>query len=681
MTPGAHRPKGRPRAGLAIRLVAGCVAALLAVFGGPGPLGPSPARALGNIILVTTTSDAEFPADGLCSLRAAILASNVGGLAGYCDPGTADPDSIRFSLGSGVPVINVGSDLPVVSAPVTIRGNTGGATRVELRGPGSGIGLWIWGTADGSVVRSMVIDNFSTGLRLDGSGVSVTGNILGPNTSYGVYAPSGGVIGGTTGVTPGGPCTGDCNLISGNGYSALYLASGGTVQGNFIGNTADGLAPNANHHGIVVSSGAWTIGGASAGAGNLVSGNAGNGLDLHGCTCQIQGNLIGTNVAGTAALPNGMAGIAMENGSFTNVSGNVISGNVSTGIEILSSTHVTIQGNRIGTTGDGSGALGNGGDGILLQSAFPGASQNAVIGSATDAAAANVIAFNAGDGIRMEGASTNQDQVRGNSIHHNGGAGISLDGFANEGIVAPAITGIAPISGTACPGCAVDVYSDSSDEGRIFEGTVTADGAGLWSYPSPVTGPRVTATTTNASLSTSAFSAPVTVATSPFTDIADSQFKFDIEWLWREGITSGCTATTFCPDAPVTRGQMAAFLSRALWLPPTTTDYFTDDETSIFEADINRLAAAGITTGCTPTTFCPLGIVTRGQMAAFLDRALGLPGTATDYFTDDETSIFEININRLAAAAITTGCTATTFCPLATVTRGQMAAFLHRALE
>lgn len=72
----------------------------------------------------------------------------------------------------------------------------------------------------------------------------------------------------------------------------------------------------------------------------------------------------------------------------------------------------------------------------------------------------------------------------------------------------------------------------------------------------------------------------------------------------------------------VTREQMASFLARALSLPTTSTDRFTDDETSIHEASINRLAAAGITGGCTATTFCPRAQVTRGQMAAFLYRGL-----------------------------------------------------------
>jgi hypothetical protein len=68
-------------------------------------------------------------------------------------------------------------------------------------------------------------------------------------------------------------------------------------------------------------------------------------------------------------------------------------------------------------------------------------------------------------------------------------------------------------------------------------------------------------------------------------------------------------------------------------------------------------------------------------MAIFLDRALDLPPTGTDFFTDDEGRTGEGAINRLAASGITTGCTSTTFCPGANVTRGQMAAFLHRSLD
>ena len=164
-----------------------------------------------------------------------------------------------------------------------------------------------------------------------------------------------------------------------------------------------------------------------------------------------------------------------------------------------------------------------------------------------------------------------------------------------------------------------------------------------------------------------------------FVDIAFSPFRSDILWLASSGITSGCGTDRFCPTMTVSRGQMAAFLARALGLPATSTDYFDDDDGSLFEGDINRVAAAGIATGCGTRTFCPNDPVRRDQMASFLARALALPGTATDFFTDDAGNIHETNINRVAAAGITKGCSATMYCPKLNVTREQMAAFLHRA--
>ena len=156
-------------------------------------------------------------------------------------------------------------------------------------------------------------------------------------------------------------------------------------------------------------------------------------------------------------------------------------------------------------------------------------------------------------------------------------------------------------------------------------------------------------------------------------------FRPDIEWVYLEGITSGCTATTYCPEGYVTREQMASFLARALHLSGSAPDAFTDDESSIHEPNINLVAAAGIASGCGVNKFCPTGLVSREQMASFLARALTLSGAAPDAFTDDETSIHEPNINLVAREGITTGCTATKYCPTPNVTRGQMAAFLHRA--
>ncbi len=175
-------------------------------------------------------------------------------------------------------------------------------------------------------------------------------------------------------------------------------------------------------------------------------------------------------------------------------------------------------------------------------------------------------------------------------------------------------------------------------------------------------------------------SAPGYSGTPLFSDIAGSSFKDSIVWLAQAGITGGCGGGRFCPTAPVTRQQMASFLARGLQLPAVSTDYFSDDAASAHQADINRLAASGITGGCAAGRFCPTDIVTREQMASFLARGLGLPSSGTDFFDDDGTSRHELDINRLASSGITGGCNVRRFCPAATVTRGQMAAFLHRAL-
>jgi hypothetical protein len=166
----------------------------------------------------------------------------------------------------------------------------------------------------------------------------------------------------------------------------------------------------------------------------------------------------------------------------------------------------------------------------------------------------------------------------------------------------------------------------------------------------------------------------------PFTDIAGTPFEDDIVWLWEQGITTGCTATKFCPKDPVTRGQMATFLARAFELPAATSDHFTDDNGTAHEDNINRLFEAGITTGCTATKFCPKDPVTRGQMATFLARALELPAATSDHFTDDNGTAHEDNLNRLFEAGIITGCAPNKVCPNGIVNRQQMAAFLHRAL-
>jgi hypothetical protein len=164
-------------------------------------------------------------------------------------------------------------------------------------------------------------------------------------------------------------------------------------------------------------------------------------------------------------------------------------------------------------------------------------------------------------------------------------------------------------------------------------------------------------------------------------DWSSSEFAGDIEWLFQSGITTGCSLQLFCTEQIVPREQMASFLARARSLPAASTDYFFDDAGSFHQADINRTAEAGITNGCDVGMFCPSDNVSRAQMASFLARAFALPDATTDYFADDAGSIHEADINRVAQAGITLGCAPGSYCPHAFVTRGQMAAFLHRAMD
>ena len=111
-------------------------------------------------------------------------------------------------------------------------------------------------------------------------------------------------------------------------------------------------------------------------------------------------------------------------------------------------------------------------------------------------------------------------------------------------------------------------------------------------------------------------------------DIADNQFADEIVWLAEAGITRDCADHSYCPNRPVTRAEMASLLARALDLQsPRQRAGFDDvDPESVHAADIEALFAAQITTGCNqqPLQYCPNRPVTRAQMAAFLYRARDL---------------------------------------------------------
>ncbi len=187
-----------------------------------------------------------------------------------------------------------------------------------------------------------------------------------------------------------------------------------------------------------------------------------------------------------------------------------------------------------------------------------------------------------------------------------------------------------------------------------------------------------------------------------FYDDDGSVHEAAIEGLVAAGITSGCEVgppALYCPDQPITRAQMAVFLTRGFGLeliepepdpnadaaaPVIAVDSFTDDDGHPFEAEIEVVASHGITRGCAEGRFCPDQPVTRAEMASFLIRSIGgFDGfdPPADRFDDDQESPHQIDINRLALIGVTNGCGERAYCPADPVSRSEMASFLGRALD
>ena len=200
--------------------------------------------------------------------------------------------------------------------------------------------------------------------------------------------------------------------------------------------------------------------------------------------------------------------------------------------------------------------------------------------------------------------------------------------------------------------------------------------------------------------STSVFCAAAP-SSSGFTDVpAGNTHADNIRCLAASGITKGKTSTAYDPSGPVTRDQMASFIARmidvanSLEQTPPLTDLPAYDGTPDFDdvsptsphyTNIMRISQAGITQGKGPRRFDPTGRVTREEMAAFINRTAGfLLGskytTTDDYFTDDEASFAEADINGIASKGIAVGDGVDTYGPKAQVPRDQMASFLIRSL-
>ena len=387
-------------------------------------------------------------------------------------------------------------------------------------------------TGDCNVISGATKSKANVLLDLLATGALVRGNFIGPDVTGTAALTSdsqvqaivdkGGSdrIGGANGTTPGGPCTGDCNLISsGNGRGILIdqAATGSMIQGNFIGTDVTGnqAIGNGEVFAIVSFAVGAMIGGTTPAARNVVSGNLAGGIFVGpgGFSTTVRGNYIGTNSAGTAAVPNSGQGVTVFQADSATIggtapgAGNLISGastNGATGVRLVESTNTQIVGNLIGTAADGTTPLPNESAGVDISNQ----SSNNTVGGQI-AGAGNTIAFNGYTGVLVDGLvpQVRSNTISGNSIYSNFAEGIALLDNANDNLAPPTIAGIGPLHGTACASCAVEIFSDAEDEGRVFEGSVFTND-GNWTFNGPVSGPHVTATNTDMSNNTSAFSAP-----------------------------------------------------------------------------------------------------------------------------------------------------------------------------
>jgi hypothetical protein len=357
---------------------------------------------------------------------------------------------------------NSGDGILVTSSGVRIGGTASGARNV-ISGNTRGVQVFTSGATDaliqgnyiGTDVNGTVdLGNSSHGIDINtgpdrtmvggsapgagnlisgngGSGVSVTGsftddnviqgNLIGTDAN-GTSALANAVSGISAGppVQIGGAAAGARNVVSGNGIGGVTAGAGSTVHGNYIGLDVTGSAALGNGgDGLSVGSNS-TVGGTDPGMGNVISGNAIRGI-VASSAAVIQGNLVGTDATGTIPLGNTSGPALVLAGSGTTVGGtapgaaNVFAGSHD-GISISGSNH-TVLGNFIGTDRTATIDLGNTGHGILIQNFLIPASGNQIGGTA--AGEGNVIAHNGLTGVVVFEPGSTGNPIRGNSIFDN----------------------------------------------------------------------------------------------------------------------------------------------------------------------------------------------------------------------------------------------------------------------
>ena len=335
-----------------------------------------------DLNLANAVCDVSSTAGNQCTLRAALQEAN----------DTEGADIINFNITTTSKTITPATALPVIMEDVTINGfsQSGAAANTNATGNNAVLKIILDGAnapadthglvvdQDFSTIKGLVIQNFDgAGIVLDSYKTKVEGNIIGANPA---------------------------------------------------GDTA-----RPNRFGVLVTGAQNQIGGSSPAQRNVISGNELMGVSIFGVNADsnfVGGNFIGTRKGGGAALPNGLDGVRVTQGSSNQIGAidglrQVISGNGDSGIHVVTGENTRIFGNYIGTTVAGTADLGNGDHGIFVES-----SHGVSIGT-TSAGSMNIISGNGLAGIDFSDVS--ESFIQNNRIGTNA-AGTAALGNSGVGI-------------------------------------------------------------------------------------------------------------------------------------------------------------------------------------------------------------------------------------------------------
>jgi hypothetical protein len=693
---------------------------------------------------------------GAGSLRQAILDANA-------NPGL---DTIAFDIPNpGVHTITPLSNLDAITSPVILDGysqpgaspntaavGTNAVLLIELDGTavvgGFATGLNV--SAGGSTIQGLVVNRWSTGITTvngGGAGNVIRGCFFGTDPSGASALPNHTAISiQNPGDRVGGTDPSDRNLVSGQTAGvfggAIEIAGGAsaTIQGNLVGTDATGMVAIPNDYAIYSNMPA-TIGGAAPGAGNVISGNAADGMFLQ-ADVLVQGNLIGMTADGSGPLGNGQNGITNHGAVGCTIGGlgpgeaNVIAYNGAHGV-VTDGDHTKVRGNSIHDNGylgidlytgnnspkpNDTGDADGGSNGLqnfpIIQSVTTGASTH-VVGKLDSKpsttfdvdlyanAACSSFPREFVEGETYLGSTQVTTDGAGHAsidvtlpVATEAGARVSATATDPDGNTSEfsqrIIFSISPASGPAAGGTSLTVSgTDFADPATLTIGGVAANAVFVDDRTLTATSPALAPGSVNDVVATTPDDTTGTLVKGWVADFLDvpggQQFYSFVTTLVSNAITVGVGGGNYGVDAPTLRQQMAVFLLKGkhglCYTPPPCAGTFPDVPCpSTFANWIEALAAEGITGGCGGGNYCPQNPVRRDQMAVFLLKAEHgssyLPPDCAGMFADVACpSVFANWIEQLAAEQITGGCGGGNYCPQNNNTRGQMAVFITKTFN